>query len=101
MKSLSLRVGRRIRALREEADLKPENVAHFGDLSKGHVSKVERGLVQPNITTLAVIARVLEVDLLDLVTFPDEDLRQELVERTRTLPLATIRRLLKELPPTP
>ena len=85
MKSLSLRVGRRIRALREEAKLNPEKLAHYADLSKGHVSKIERGLVQPNIVTLAVIARVLEVDLLDLVTFPDEDGRQELVERTRAL----------------
>ena len=44
------------------------------------MSNLERGYVMPTVATLKAIADRLELVPLDLVTFPDEDDRQRLVE---------------------
>ena len=49
-------------------------------------------LVRPTIHTLEKIAAGLEVHLLDLVTFPEHDLRQAVVDTTRGLLHAELRR---------
>lgn len=72
--TLSLAVGRRIRALREEAGLTLEQVARGLDGgSKGHLSSMERGLVRPTVHTLAALAERLGCLLQDLLTFPDQE----------------------------
>ena len=82
--------------MREEAGLTIEKLAYESELgSKGHLSTLERGLARPTIQTLQVIADRLEVKLLDLVTFPEEDDRARLIDRTRTMSAAEVRRLLK------
>ena len=91
---LSLAVGRRIRELREEAGLTIERLAYESDLgSKGHLSSIERGLVRPTIHTLKVLADRLGVLPLDLITFPDDDDRQALIDHTRYLRAAALRAL--------
>lgn len=94
---LSQAIGARIRHLREEAELTLEKLAYESDLgSKGHLSDLERGLAgPPTVRTLKFLADHLETPLLDLVTFPDEDDRQRLVDRTRGLSSASIKKLLK------
>ena len=68
------------------AGLTIEELADTSKLgSKGHLSNMERGLVRPNIQTLKLIANGLGVLPLDLMTFPEKDVRQKLVELTRTL----------------
>lgn len=90
-------VGGRIRQLREELALTMEKLAFESDIgSKGHLSNLERGLAVPTVQTLQAIADRLGVDLLDLVTFPDHDDRQRLVDLTRRMTPGTIRRLLRE-----
>jgi len=102
---LAKRIGARIRQLREEKGLTLEQLAYQRELgdkrygSKGFMSDVERGLARPTVDTLAAIAERLEVKLLDLVTFPDEDERELLVDRTRQLTKGTVRRLLRETAP--
>jgi hypothetical protein len=82
--------------LREEAGLTIEKLAYESELgSKGHLSTLERGLARPTIQTLQVLADRLEVKLLDLVTFPDEDDRAKLIDRTRAMNTTVILRLLK------
>lgn len=94
---LAARIGARIRTLRKEAGLTLEKLAYESEVgSKGFLSDVERGLARPTVETLQAIADRLEVALLDLVTFPDEDERQLLVDRTRRLARGTIRKLLKD-----
>ena len=63
------------------------------------MSDVEKGLARPTVETLAAIAERLEVKLFDLVTFPDDDERAVLVDRTRVLTKGTIRRMLRETAP--
>ena len=94
---LAKRVGARIRELRQEVGLTLEKLAYESDLgSKGHLSDLERGLAVPNVRTLRTLADHLGVRLLDLVTFPDEDKRQHLIDRTRKLSPDTIDKLLKD-----
>ncbi len=98
---LAERIGARIRELRQEAGLTLEKLAYESEVgSKGFLSDVEKGLARPTVETLAAIAERLEVKLLDLVTFPDDDERALLVDRTRALTKGTIRRLLRETAPS-
>ena len=86
--------------LREERGLTQEKLAYEGGLSsKGHLSGIEKGLVRPTIHTLVLLAERLQVDLLDLVNFPDDSPRQELVDRTRRMKPGTIRRLIRDTGP--
>ena len=86
-----------MRRFREEAGLTLEKLAFESDLgSKGHLSDLERGLLRPTISTLQVLADRLEVLLLDLVTNPDADTRQQLVDLTRRLSPSGLRRVLRE-----
>jgi transcriptional regulator with XRE-family HTH domain len=97
---LAARIGARIRELRQEAGLTLEKLAYESEVgSKGYMSDVEKGLARPTVETLATIAERLEVKLLDLVTFPDEDDRARLVDRTRGMTRGTVRRLLRETTP--
>jgi transcriptional regulator with XRE-family HTH domain len=97
---LAKRIGARICQLRQEAGLTLEKLAYESDVgSKGFLSDVEKGLARPTVETLAAIAERLDVKLLDLLTFPDEDDRQLLVDRTRSLTKGAIRRLLRDTAP--
>jgi transcriptional regulator with XRE-family HTH domain len=95
---LALEVGQRIRNLRQEEGLTIEQLADQSEIgSKGHLSNMERGLVRPNIQTLKQVADGLGVLPLDLLTFPKKDIRQRVIELTRTLSARQLARLLKEL----
>lgn len=97
---LAQKIGRRIRTLRKAIPLTQEKLAYQGGLkSKGHLSGIESGLILPTLSTLAMLAERLEVDLLDLLTFPDESSRHALIDRTRQLPSGTVRRLLRDTAP--
>ena len=95
---LAQRIGARIRVLRKEAGLTLEKLAYESEVgSKGFLSDVEQGLARPTVETLQAIADRLGVELLDLVTFPDESDRQRLVDRTRQLSKGTVKKLLREM----
>jgi transcriptional regulator with XRE-family HTH domain len=94
---LAAKIGQRIRTLRENEGLTQEKLAYEGGLkSKGHLSGIEKGLVIPTLQTLALLAARLEVELLDLVTFPEESARHQLVDLTRGMRAGTIRRLVRD-----
>jgi transcriptional regulator with XRE-family HTH domain len=96
--ALALAVGRRIKALREEAGITQEQLAFTSEMhSKGHLSSLEKGLVMPTVATLKAIADRLDVLVADLVTDPRDGDRAKLVELTRGLPPGVLRKLVKEL----
>jgi len=75
-----------------------EKLAYESDLgSKGHLSDIEKGLVVPTVRTLRILADRLGVLPLDLLTNPKASLREKLIDRTRGLPAAVLRRLLADL----
>jgi transcriptional regulator with XRE-family HTH domain len=94
---LAAKIGERIHELRKLQGLTQEKLAYEAGLkSKGHLSGIEKGLVSATLPTLALIADRLDVDLLDLVTFPNDSERHKLVDITRGLRTGTIRRLIKD-----
>ncbi|HKQ68897.1 MAG TPA: hypothetical protein VJT73_06150 [Polyangiaceae bacterium] len=60
------------------------------------MSGIEKGLVRPTLQTLTILAERLEIDLLDLLTFPEESPRHQLVDLTRRMTPGTIRRLVRD-----
>lgn len=93
----SLQIGKRIRELRLERGLTMERLAYESELgSKGHLSNIEKGLVRPTAHTLKVLADALDLLPLDLLTFPTQDARQQLIDRTRHVDGPTLRRWLAE-----
>lgn len=92
--ALALAVGLRIRQLRAETGLTLEKLAYESELgSKGHLSNLERGLAIPNVGTLAMLAARLGVDVLDLLTFPDDGERHALIDLTRSLSVRSLKAL--------
>jgi transcriptional regulator with XRE-family HTH domain len=95
-------VGQRIAQLRGERGLTAERVAFESELgSKGFLSDIEKGRASPSLRTLQVIAEYLEVLLVDLFTFPENDERQQLIDRSRWLGPGTIRKLIRDMPRGP
>jgi len=64
-------IGAAIRRFRRGQGMTLETLAQRSGLSKGYLSKVERGLKSPPVSTLSNLAGALGVDLSDL--FPRED----------------------------
>jgi transcriptional regulator with XRE-family HTH domain len=95
---LAKAVGRRIRQLRREAGLTLEKLAYEIELgSKGYLSDIEHGLAMPSLATLKVVADRLEIDLLDLLTFPRRNARHRLVDCTRRASKEEILRVAEDL----
>lgn len=75
-----------------------ERLAYESELgSKGHLSDIENGHTRPSVRTLMVLAERLGVDLLDMVTFPVQDRRHQLIDRTRKLSAEALKKLLLDL----
>ncbi|GEM_PF-4434910 len=91
------KVGTRIRQLRQERGLTAEKLVFESEVgSRGYLSDVEAGRALPSLHVLERLATYLGVGLLDLVTFPDDDLRQRYVDQTRSFSTGALRRLLRE-----
>jgi transcriptional regulator with XRE-family HTH domain len=93
---IAAKVGARIKELRHAQRLTQEKLAALADVSKGHLSGIEKGLVHARFGTLQNLAQHLEVELLDLVCFPKESPRQQLIALTLSYKPGTIRHLIKE-----
>jgi transcriptional regulator with XRE-family HTH domain len=80
---LAVSVGQRIRALRHEKGLTLAALAEQSAIGARHLSSVERGVVVIQLGTARKIAQGLQVRLLDLFIFPDQDDRQRLIDAMR------------------
>lgn len=79
----------RMRRLRRDRDLTLEDVAYSSGISASEISKYERGIMLPSITTISKIARAMGVKVDELVvqekihapkTKPVEDSSEETTE---------------------
>jgi transcriptional regulator with XRE-family HTH domain len=68
---IARRLGQRVRILRRRRDLTQEQLAEATHLSANYISGIERGLYSPSLTTLAVLADALGVEIKDLFDFHD------------------------------
>lgn len=84
-----------MRGLRLERGKTLEKLAHeSGTIAKGHLSDIENGRVRPTTHSLKAIADRLDVDLLDLLNFPQHGTRAALIDATRGLTAAALDALL-------
>jgi transcriptional regulator with XRE-family HTH domain len=60
-------LGANLRRAREGALLTQEGLAHRANVSSSEISKIERALKDPKLTTLVRLARGLDIRLVELV----------------------------------
>ena len=63
------KIGKRIKELREKKGLTIEKLAYENDLAKGNLSELEKGQIDPKLSTLERIAKGLDVSLRELFDF--------------------------------
>ncbi len=90
MRLLLKLVGARLRALREEQNLKVGDVAAAIGCDPSSIYSIEKGRHAPSFTRLVQLAELLKCDELDLLTFPDEQPRHALIDLTRDAPSHTV-----------
>jgi len=66
---LNKKLAKRLKQLREERGLTLEKLAYENGLAKGNLSEIEKGKVDPKLSTLGRIAEGLGISLKDLITF--------------------------------
>jgi transcriptional regulator with XRE-family HTH domain len=67
MADLSRLVGRNVKRIRQQKGLKQAELAELSGYSQQYISLLERGLRDPTVATLEVLARCLGVSHVDLV----------------------------------
>jgi transcriptional regulator with XRE-family HTH domain len=68
------RLSANLRRIRLSRELSQESLATDAKLSRSYVSELERGKHNPTLETLDDLARVLTVDVVDLLAIPTIDL---------------------------
>ncbi|MBQ8458881.1 helix-turn-helix transcriptional regulator [bacterium] len=58
-------IGRKIKKLRLEKDISQEKLAEYVNISREHISCIERGKHLPTIETLYNFAKYFEIDIKD------------------------------------
>jgi len=89
-------IANRIRALREEYGMTQEQLAFASDLSKGHLSNIERGLVNLTISTIEKLASGFELEMFDLFTFPERNGRHKWTDLGRRFSRGSIRKMTSD-----
>jgi len=62
-----LKLGKNLRQIRRIKNLSQEALADKAEIERSQISRIERGVQNPKITTLILIANVLEVDVQSLL----------------------------------
>jgi transcriptional regulator with XRE-family HTH domain len=93
----AVRLGQRLRALRLYRKMSPQQMVWAADIpGTQHLMDIEEGLSSPSRALLAKMARVLGVDLSEVVLYPEEGPRHRLLELVRYLTPEIIERLMDE-----
>ena len=95
--ALGRALGARIRTLREERALTQENLAWECDLDKGYLSQLEAGKRLPSVTTMAMIAKRLEIEIVDLLVLDERNARMRLLDAARRKDTDAVRKAIAEL----
>lgn len=94
-------IGARIKAAREAKGMTQEDFAAALDLSRNHVSVIERGVKAPKLETFVAIANILGVSadslLFDVIDHAGESVSSELVASIASLPKADQNRIINAI----
>lgn len=66
MPDIRIKVGKRIRLLREQASMTPKDLAYASDLDRSYIASVENGKRNISIVNLEKIAKALNTTLSNL-----------------------------------
>ncbi|MFN8296362.1 MAG: helix-turn-helix transcriptional regulator [Chitinophagales bacterium] len=66
---LKIRLGKRIKELREQKELTQLDIASSCDFEKTSISRIEAGRTNPTVTTLFKISKALDIQLKELFEF--------------------------------
>ena len=64
-------VGNRLREVRKKKAMTQEDVAHKAGIAVSQVGRIERGKLNPSISTIFVIALAMEIEPKDLFEFEE------------------------------
>ncbi|MGC4041196.1 MAG: helix-turn-helix transcriptional regulator [Flavobacterium sp.] len=68
-KSLSYKVGQRIKEIRTEKNISQQDLASKCNFEKSNMSRIEAGRTDPKLTTLERVSKGLDVDIKELFKF--------------------------------
>jgi DNA-binding XRE family transcriptional regulator len=83
-------VGARLKQLREEAQIRVEDVARLADVNRTHIYAVERGDWWPSMDLIETLARIYRVEIADCFVFPEKHVRHRFRELARLAPNAKL-----------
>jgi len=66
-KALIKAIGEKVQLLRKKKGFSQEQLAYEADIMLSQIGRIERGETNPTISTLAVLAEALQVQLTELV----------------------------------
>lgn len=94
-------IGARIKATREAKGLTQEDLAAALDLSRNHISVIERGVKAPKLDTFVAIANELGVSadvlLFDVIDHASDSVSSDLMATVSQLPKADQNRILNAI----
>ena len=67
------------------------------DFSKGHLSNILRGKGSPTVTTLAKLAKALDVEVHEFFVFPERSTHARVIDQLATAKPEMLRRVLRLL----
>ena len=82
--------GDRLKQLRKEQALTGLVLGTMIERDKSWISHVESGKQSTGLDTISLFAEVLAVDEMDLLTFPEVNLRHAINDLTRRVPIETL-----------
>ncbi len=72
-----LYIGDRLRDVRKEKKMTQEDVAHKAGIAVSQVGRIERGKLNPSVSTMFVIALALEVEPKELFDFDEQFIKKK------------------------
>jgi len=67
--SLQIKVGKRIQQIRIEKDISQQDLAARCNFEKSNMSRLEAGRANATLSTLEIVSKALEVDVVELFKF--------------------------------
>lgn len=81
MSELRKKIGKRIKQIRESKGIKQCALAEKLDMEPSNLTRIESGYQFPKEENLVKIAKILQIEVKDLFTFPVEITKEEVLEK--------------------
>lgn len=69
---LIIQFGKHLKSIRLEKGLSQEDLANDADIPINQIGRIERGEVNPSLSTLEAIAKAVDLKLHELLNFPQK-----------------------------